>query len=409
MQPDLWSESGAEMPVGRMGAPSWLEKLFQGLHVPGEIKLPDGKVVTFGEGAPRFRVTVHRRRLLWRPLDELSLGEAYVEGDFDLEGDMLAVLEVRKQLADRWRVASRLRFLIDLFLTPVSRSHRKVIERHYTFGNDFYFHFLDSRYRLYSHCLFESDDEPLEQAAEHKLERTFHALDLRPGMRLLDIGAGWGGTFTYFCPRGIKVTGLTLFQNSYDYIRDMIQRARLDATVMLEDFFSYRTGEPFDAIVTYGVIEHIPEYRRFFERVWSCLKPGGRIYIDGSASREKHSLSQFARSYIWQGAHSCMCLQELLREALYYGFNVTEVREESHDYEVTMLNWARRLDLHRDEIVKQWGERLYRIFRLFLWAGVPAFRDDQLQAYHVVARRGHDAGPRPGLARRISTFIQQMA
>src|SRR5262249_18280853 len=157
-----------------------------------------------------------------------------------------------------------------------------------------------------------------------------------------------------------------------------------------------------------GVIEHMPEYRRFFERVWSCLKPGGRIYIDGSASKEKYSLSEFARRYIWQGAHSCMCLQELVREALYYGFNIMEVEEESHDYEITMLNWARRLDLHREEIVKQWGERLYRTFRLFLWAGVPAFRDDLLQAYHLVARRGNGAGQRPGLARRISTFIQQM-
>src|SRR5262245_17472749 len=380
LQPDLWSEPRLDLRVGRTAAQNWLEKLFQDLHVPGEIKLPDGKIITFGEGAPRFQVTVRRRRLLWRPIDELSLAEAYVEGDFDLEGDMLAILEVRKQLADQWRLASRLRFLTDLFLTPASRSHRRVIERHYTFGNDFYFHFLDTRYRLYSHCLVERDDEPLEQAAERKLERTFRALDLRPGMRLLDIGAGWGGTFAYFCPRGIKVTGLTLFQNSYDYIQDIIRRGHLEATVLLEDFFAYRTRQPFDAIVTYGVIEHMPEYRRFFERVWSCLKPGGRIYIDGSASREKHSLSQFARRYIWQGAHSCMCLQELLREALYYGFNIMEVSEESHDYEVTMLNWARRLDLHREEIVKQWGEKLYRIFRLFLWAGVPAFRDDQLQA-----------------------------
>src|SRR5262249_34957516 len=239
-QPELWSEPGAEpkldVPAGRGGAPSWLEKLFQEIRVPGEIDLPDGRTVTFGQGVPRFRVTVHSGRLLRRPHGELSLGEAYLDGDLDLEGDMLAILEVRRQLADRLRIASTARFLVDRFLTPVSRSHKKVIERHYTFGNDFYFHFLDSRYRLYSHCLFERDDEALEQAAERKLERTFQALDLRPGMRLLDVGAGWGGTYAYFCPRGIKVTGLTLFQNSYDCIRDVIRRGNFDATVLLEDF-----------------------------------------------------------------------------------------------------------------------------------------------------------------------------
>lgn len=390
------------------GKPSWLEKLFQQIHVPGELALPSGRIVPLGQGAPRFRIIVHNEQLLRRPQDELSLGEAYLNGELDLDGDMLSILEVRKQFLDRTHFASRLRFLADRLFTPVSRSHKKVIDRHYTIGNDFFFKFLDTRYRLYSHCLFERDDESLEQAAEHKLEKTLQSLDLRPGMRLLDIGAGWGGTFEYFCPRGVKLTGLTLFQNSYDYIRDLIERNHFDATVLLEDFFDYRTEEPFDAIVTYGVIEHMPEYRRFFERVWGCLKPGGKIYIDGSASKHKYDMSEFSRKYVWQGAHSPMCLQDVLQEALFYGFNVLEVKDESHDYALTILNWARRLELHRDEIVRQWGEKLYRIFRLFLWSGAPAFHGDQAQAYHVLARRCEQPGARPGLPARIAAFIKQI-
>jgi cyclopropane-fatty-acyl-phospholipid synthase len=104
-----------------------------------------------------------------------------------------------------------------------------------------------------------------------------------------------------------------------------------------------------------------------------------------------------------------MCLQDVIQEALYNGFNIAEVKEESRDYELTMLHWARRLDLHREEIVERWGEKLYRIFRLYLWGGVPAFRDGELQAYHLVVRRSEGLGPRPGLARRISGFIRQMA
>ena len=386
---------------------SWFENLFAGFATPGEMALPGGKVVHFGEGVPRFRIAVHDKAFLRRPHDDLSVAEAYLNGTIDLEGDMLAMLEVRKQLADKFRLGAWLRFVNDLFLMPARIMNKRVIDRHYTFGNDFYFHFLDSSYRFYSHCLFESDTDTLEQAAERKLKTTFQALDLRPGMRLLDIGAGWGGVFQYACPRGVKVTGVTLFENSYNYIRDLIHRGHLDGRVLLQDFLSYQPEEPFDAIVTYGVIEHMPNYRKFFSRVWDCLKPGGKIYIDGSASKEKHSLSQFARRYIWQGAHSCMCLQELIQEALYHGFQVVDVKEESHDYELTMLHWARRLDRHREEIVARWGEKLYRMFRLFLWGGVPAFRDDQLQAYHVVVRRGADHGPRPGLPRRVASFIQQ--
>lgn len=405
------SQTAAARVPGKLQAQeaSWFEKLFANLSIPGEIALPDGKSVTFGQGAPRFRVAVHDKKLLRRPHDELSLGEAYIEGKIDLEGDMLAMLEVRKQLMDRFRVGGWLRFLTDLFLLPATRAHKKAIERHYTLGNDFYLYFLDSFGRFYSHCLFERDDQTLEEAAEVKLARTFQALKLRQGMRLLEIGAGWGGTLEYFCRRGVNVTGLTLYQDSYDYVEAIIRRNHFDGRVLMQDFFTYRPEQPYDAVVMYGVIEHIPEYRRLFERMWNCLKPGGRIYLDGSATREKYSLSKFARRYIWQANSSCMCLQDVIQEALYHGFNVEEVKEESHDYELTMLHWARRIDRHRDEIVKQWGERLYRMFRLYLWAGVPALRDGQLQAYHVVARREAGRGPRPGLARRVAGFIKQMA
>jgi cyclopropane-fatty-acyl-phospholipid synthase len=388
---------------------SWFEKLFANLSIPGEIALPDGRVVAFGQGAPRFHVTVHDKKLLRRPYDELSLGEAYVDGKIDLEGDMLAMLEVRKQLADRFRLGGFLRFLTDLFLLPATRAHKKAIEHHYTLGNDFYLHFLDTFGRFYSHCLFERDDQTLEQAAEYKLATTFQALELRPGMRLLEIGAGWGGTMEYFCRRGVKVTGLTLYQDSYDYVDAIIRRNRFDGQVLLQDFLTYDTDEPYDAIVIYGVIEHIPEYRRLFERFWSCLKPGGKLYLDGSATREKYSLSKFARRYIWQANSTCMCLQDVIQEALYHGFDIVEVKEESHDYELTMLHWAQRIDQHREAIVKQWGEKLYRTFRLYLWAGIPTFRAGQLQAYHVVARRGVDPGVRPGLVRRVAGFIKQMA
>jgi hypothetical protein len=72
--------------------PGWFEKLFSQLHVPGEIRLPNGSTLTIGSGTPRFHVTVHNEKLLWRPHDELSLGQAYVNGELDLEGDMLAIL-----------------------------------------------------------------------------------------------------------------------------------------------------------------------------------------------------------------------------------------------------------------------------------------------------------------------------
>jgi cyclopropane-fatty-acyl-phospholipid synthase len=184
-RPQAIPETKLKVVPARAPAPSWFEKLFQGLGVSGEIKLPDGRIVATGAGDPRFRITVHSQKLLRRPLDELSLGQAYVAGDLDLDGDMVAILDVRKQLADRLRLPSRLRFLHELFLMPVARVHKKVIDRHYTTGNDFFLSFLDTHSRLYSHCLFEHDDDSLEQAAAHKMDQIFQA---RSGYRH---GMGW--------------------------------------------------------------------------------------------------------------------------------------------------------------------------------------------------------------------------
>jgi cyclopropane-fatty-acyl-phospholipid synthase len=82
-----------------------------------------------------------------------------------------------------------------------------------------------------------------------------------------------------------------------------------------------------------------------------------------------------------------MYLPELTQRALERGFAVEEVKEETRDYELTMLHWARRLDENREKIVSGWGEETYRSFRLFLWGGCHAFKTDRLQAYHMLARR----------------------
>ena len=93
--------------------------------------------------------------------------------------------------------------------------------------------------------MFYSDDETLEQASEHKLESMYGALQSKPGMRLLDIGAGWGGVHQYCGPRGIHVTALTLTEDSYNYTDSLIKRLELkNCSVILEDFLNHHPEEP---------------------------------------------------------------------------------------------------------------------------------------------------------------------
>lgn len=382
-----------------------LAHLLRAAEIPCEIVLPSGECVRGSTGAPAFRAIVRSDRAL-RRLDEYSLACAYVDGEIDLEGSMLAVLDLRKSIGSRLPFWLAARFFADLFFRPSTWINQRSIADHYSFGDDFYLSFTDRDYHFYSHCVFHRDDETLEEAAEHKLEQMFEALRLKPGMRLLDIGGGWGAVMKYCAPRGVHVTSLTLVGDSYGFIEKQARELGLDGQVLLEDFLVHAPDEPYDAVLIYGVIEHIPMYRRFAEQVWRCLKPGGLLYVDASATKQKFDMSPFTRRFTWHGTHTFLCLQDLLAELLYAGMQIVRVREETRDYELTMRHWAERFDAQRDTIVARWGENVYRAHRMFLWGGCHAFRNDWLQAYHLVARRGPSPGPRPGVLTRAKDAVK---
>jgi cyclopropane-fatty-acyl-phospholipid synthase len=295
-----------------------------------------------------------------------------------------------------------------LFLHTPTRVNARAIGHHYTLGDDFYLSFIDQRYRFYSHCIFRTDDETLEQAAEHKLESMWNGLGLRAGMRLLDIGGGWGGVTEYCGARGVHVTSLTLVEDSARYIRNLIREKGVAGEVIVEDILDHRPKQPYDHAVIYGVIEHIPNYPQFCERVWGALKPGGRLYLDASATVEKYDMGAFTRHYIWHGTHTFLALQDMIEELLFHGFEIVGVRRETHDYELTIRHWAERLDARREYIAQRWSEQTYRAFRAYLWAGAHQFKTNGLQAYHLVAERRADPGPRPGILRRIRHFLRSL-
>jgi cyclopropane-fatty-acyl-phospholipid synthase len=393
-----------ETPRRRSAEADLLTQLLHDVDV--EVTMPDGEVLRFGQSPPRCRVTIHNARALRGGFDELAIGQAYVEGDIDFDGDKLYLLEMRARLVERTPLSAKIWFLWQLLLKAPTRINRSAIDFHYNFCDDFFLALMDNKYRLYSHGLFHSDDETLEQASEHKIETMYRALDLKPGMRLLDIGGGWGGAEQYCGERGVNVTALTIAEDSHKYLQNLIRTRNLPCQVLKQDFLSYQPEEPYDAIVIFGVIEHIPNYRLFAERAYACLKPGGSLYLDGSAAKEKYSISPFTEHYIWHGSHSFMALPDVIQEFINSGFEIMEVKRETHDYELTMRHWAERFDAARDMIVARWGEKTYRAYSLYLWGGSHAFRRDILQAYHVVVRKGQDAGPRPGLWRRTRNFIK---
>ncbi len=380
------------------------------IPIPCQFTFAQGETLRLGPpGEPAFSVVFHSDEVLSKRLNEYAIGRAYVEGQIDIEGDVSYFLELRQYVKGNTSLRFLLRAYLQLFWSNRIRLNRASIAYHYNFGDDFYLAFVDRQYHLYSHCLFHDDDETLEQAAEHKFATMAQALRLQAGDRLLDIGAGWGAVTRYAGRRGIYCTALTIAEDSLRLHQNLIAEQGLTTCqVHLEDFLAHDPPQQYDAIVIFGVIEHIPHYRNFVAQVWKCLKPGGRIYLDASAMLEKYKVSNFVRRYIYPGTHTYLCLPDLLQEFLMHGFKVEEVVDETHDYALTLGHWAARFEANRQTVVERWGEAVFRAFRLYLWGGSHAMHNRRLQAYRVVAQRTEDPGIQPGIFKRLLYFIRSL-
>jgi cyclopropane-fatty-acyl-phospholipid synthase len=364
-----------------------LESLASGLprDTAFEVEL-SGERLRIGAGQVKFRVAIHNRRgaSALGCLDEKQIGEAYLDGDITVEGDLVAALDLRAGLTDRhplvylWSTYGQ-----RLLFGQVNRDKRWIRE-HYDNESDFYLTFLDKRHRCYSHGYFEDDDEPLECAISRKLDTAIESCGIRPGWRVLDVGAGWGAFTEHAGKRGVRVTSLTISAESERYVNDLIARENLPCQVIREHFLEYASEDRYDAIVNLGVTEHLPDYAATLAQYEKLLRPGGRVFLDACASRTKYPFSSFVLSHVWPGNATPLKLAEYLGEVAKTPFEIIYTRNDRRNYLLTTKRWAENLDRRRDEIVARWGERLYRRFRLYLWGCVHSFSADDVTAYRLL-------------------------
>jgi len=359
-----------------------------GRAVPFALRTDTGLSHTFGNGAPVFAIIARNSSGIaaLTTLDSSRIAEAYMRGDIDVDGDLMSVLSLRTMFSERHPFQFLWRFLQPLLFGRV-QSDRKWISEHYDYPAEFYLCFLDRRHRCYSQAIFERDDEPIEDAMTRKLDFALDAVGARPGDHILDIGGGWGAMTEHAGRRGIRVTSLTISRASEEFLTGLIQRQQLPARVVFEHLLDHRTAEPYDAIVNLGVTEHLPYYRDTLARYLELLKPGGRIYLDASASRVKHYQSAFLVKYLYPGDGSQLCLHEYLEEVARSPFRLLGVYDDRHSYHLTTKAWAEGLDRSRGMVEERWGPEVYRKFQLYLWGSAQAFQDDMAQAYRWVLEK----------------------
>jgi cyclopropane-fatty-acyl-phospholipid synthase len=355
------------------------------LETPFSIELPDGNKRDVGDGEPQFDVTLRTDRAVKAlgTLDEANIAEAYLQGDIDLEGDMISPFALRASLDDRHPIVTAWRFIQPLIFGQVF-TNKAAITSHYDLDPKLFLNFLDPVLPAYSQGVYENDDETLEAALRRKFEYATEMCELGQSKRVLEIGPGWGAFASHALPKGINFIGLTISHVSQTFINEKLREYRDNFDILLQDFLEYDPEEKFDSVVIMGVIEHLPNYERVLKKFDYLLKPGGLVFLDGSAARKKYELSTFMVRHIYPGNHSFLVLDDFVNKVAKTPFEMLEIQNDRHSYYLTFKQWAENLDRNKDAIIREFGDFEFRKFRLYLWGATYEFLSRNLDCYRMV-------------------------
>jgi cyclopropane-fatty-acyl-phospholipid synthase len=369
---------------------------------------PDGSRTTYaGEDGPsaslRLRDQRTVRRIVLNP--SLGVGEAYMSGSLSVEDsciyDVLDVLLANVQHNPDGHPAIRWQEWLGLLTRPLAQFNpagrsRRNVAHHYDLNGRLYSLFLD-RDRQYSCAYFPRGDETLEEAQTAKKRHIAAKLCLdRPGLRVLDIGSGWGGmALTLARDFGAQVTGITLSQEQLTEARARAAAEGLEDRVRFEMLDYRAVTEKFDRIVSIGMFEHVGVgyYRTFFNTVARCLKPDGIALIHAiGRSDGPGGTNAWFRKYIFPGGYS-PALSEVLPGVERSGLMATDIEILRLHYAETLRHWRRRFAANRDAITALYDERFCRMFEFYLAASEITFRRRGHMVWQLQLAHGH--GPVP--------------
>jgi cyclopropane-fatty-acyl-phospholipid synthase len=386
--PTVGTSPAVRQPIPEpLPAPSHLgrlqARLFDSLRTV-VITLPDGRQLRCGKGPVVAHVDVKNSAGTWAlgSLNEGNIARSYIEGDLDITGDFLQLLDLRSILSDRHYLTWAWRFLEPL-LFGQTRTNARAISVHYDLDPTFYLSFLDET-RCYTQGIFLRDDDPLHTAIQRKFDYCLESCRLAPGSHILEIGPGWGAFSEYATKRGIRITAITNSRKSEEFMEHLARRSGCKWQVYFADFLTYRPHEQYDAVVLMGIMEHLPQYDAVVRQFARLLRPGGVVYLDASAAREKYKASSFISREIYPANHSFFVLHDFLRAVSRASLQIRTVADDRHNYFLTFGHWARKFESQRETVVAEFGERNYRRFHLYLWASAHCFLTDILQCYRVV-------------------------
>ena len=397
-----------------------------GADLPVRIRAWDGSQAGPAD-APLLQLNSRRalRRLLWEP-NELGLAQAYITGDLDVPGGAreladglrrvwqharatgatqpalsprqklaAAVLVARFGAIGRRPAAPASQVRIDGALHSRTRD-KAAIAHHYDLSNEFYSLILDES-MAYSCGYYPTADTTLVQAQKAKLDLICRKLGLEPGMRLLDVGCGWGSLSLHAAEHfGVRVLGVTISQQQYEFITKRIAQKNLGdrVEVRVQDYRAVQE-KPFDAVSSIEMGEHVGEhnYPVYVETLFSHLTPTGRLLLQQMSRRADSAPGggAFIESYIAPDMHM-RPLSETLGFIERAGFEVRDVQALREHYVRTVDDWLDTFEGHYQDAVAMVGEEVARVWRLYLVGGGLSFDEGRMGVDQILAVRPSAAG-----------------
>jgi len=268
----------------------------------------------------------------------------------------------------------------------------RAVRHHYDVGNEFFALFLD-RSMTYSCAYFKGGASTLEEAQQAKLELVCVKLGLRPGERVLDVGCGWGSFAIHAATRhGASVLGITLAERQAELARERVREAGVADRVEIR-VADYRevAEEPYDAITSIGMVEHVGEERidEYARRLHALLRPGGRLLNHGIAKLkdlDTRDEGPFSERFVFPDGVP-LPLSRIMLALERAGLATTHVEGLQDDYAHTLRHWIEHYESRYDDAVRLAGAERARVWQLYLHAGRLGFDTGWASIYQVLAHR----------------------
>ena len=357
------------------------------------VKFWDGDEVKVGENEPLFKI------ILKKPIPKkdiltsttLAFGEAYMNGDLDVEGDFSLMLNTVLKYKDKF--TTDFKGLPKIFSNLTStKKQKEEVTYHYDIGNDFYKLWLDDTLS-YSCAYFKNENESLGEAQLNKIHHLLKKLNLREGITLLDIGCGWGALLIEAAKLyKIKGLGITLSEEQFKAFKERIEKENLQdyLQVKLMDYRELeKSGLLFDRVVSVGMLEHVgrSNYDLFMKCVSKVLKKEGVFvlhYISGLYESEGDA---WIKKYIFPGG-VIPTLREIISLSADYKFYTVDVESLRMHYYKTLIKWAENFEKNTDKVREMFDEKFVRMWRMYLYSCAACFYTGVIDLHQIVFTKG---------------------